>query len=83
MPAKKYYEANKEQYKAYNKKWYEDNKEHCKEMVKKCKEKNKETYEAKRRQPYTCLCGTIVQRRNKKRHQDNCKKCIDIVDLQM
>lgn len=83
MPAKEYYEANKEKLKAYNKKWRENNKEKCKEMGKEYMEKNKETYEAKRRQPYTCLCGTIIQRRNKKRHQDNCKECIDIVNLQV
>mgnify|MGYP003118832813 CR=1 FL=1 len=79
MPVKEYYQANKDKIKAYNKKWRENNKDKIKEE----REKNKETYEAKRRQPYTCLCGTIIQRRNKKRHEDNCKECIDIVNLQL
>ena len=79
MPVKEYYQANKDKCRAYQKEWREKNKDKIKEE----REKNKETYEAKRRQPYTCLCGTIVQRRAKKRHQDNCKKCIDIVNLQV
>jgi fibronectin type 3 domain-containing protein len=71
-------EEKKEYSKEYNKEYNEDNKEYIKEHKKQHYETNKEQIKDKQRGKITCKCGTVVLKRNLKRHERT-KKHTDLM----
>tara|TARA_E500000318_G_scaffold105612_1_gene112691 strand:+ start:362 stop:907 length:546 start_codon:yes stop_codon:yes gene_type:complete len=73
---KKWYEDNKEKVNDRKRNWYEKNKEKILEYHKELYHKNKEKINEKMKEKILCdICGSIVSRRNLKRHQLQ-KKCL-------
>jgi hypothetical protein len=85
---KKYYEANKEQNAEYQKIYRDEHKEqnaeyqkiyrdeHKKELVekqKKWRETNKEQIAEKKKEKYECVCGDIIRKDSKPRHEKSQK----------
>ena len=57
-------------------KWLDEDfkKEYMKEYMKEYREANKEAISEKRKEKYTCGCGSILRKNNKKRHERDCKQ---------
>ena len=64
----------KEYMKEYRKEYYEANKEVILERKKEYREANKEAISEKGKEKYTCGCGSILRKNNKKRHERDCKQ---------
>jgi len=73
---KEYYETNKEKIQEYKKEYNETNKEKIKEKEKQYREDNKHKINEK----ITCKCGTVVLKRDLKRHEKT-KKHTDLINL--
>jgi len=71
-----YYETNKEKIQEYKKEYRETNKEKIKEKEKQYREDNKHKINEK----ITCKCGTVVLKRDLKRHEKT-KKHTDLINL--
>jgi guanylate kinase len=72
---KEYYETNKEKIQEY----YETNKEYIKEQTKQHYENNKEQIKEKMKEKITCKCGSVVLKRDLKRHEGT-KKHINLMN---
>jgi len=79
MYKKRYEEENKEQLQAKRKRYYEENKEQCAARSKKYQEENKvqilaqkkqyyEQHSERRKQPFTCECGSTITIGTKSQH---------------
>ena len=60
-------------------KWLDEDfkKEYMKEYLKEYREANKETISERGKENYTCECGSILRKKNKKRHERDCKQHLD------
>ena len=72
--SKEYREVNKETVLEKQKERYEANKEVILERKKEYREANKEAISEKGKEKYTCGCGSILRKNNKKRHERDCKQ---------
>jgi group I intron endonuclease len=70
---KEYREENKEKIKKYEKEYREENKKEIKEWKKKHYETNKKEIILKRKEKYTCECGSISRITDKSRHTKTAK----------
>tara|TARA_R110000764_G_scaffold169861_1_gene256978 strand:+ start:42 stop:551 length:510 start_codon:yes stop_codon:yes gene_type:complete len=68
---KQYRKDNIQQIKQKEKQYYQDNKEYKLQKQNQYREENKEEINQKKRQPTTCLCGSVISIRNKLRHQQS------------
>ena len=68
---KKYYEHNKEKLKNDMKQYRQkpEVKEKLKQQNKQWREKNKEEYNKKRREKINCLCGSVIQKNDIRKHE--------------
>ena len=74
---KEYYQVNKETASEKGKERYEANKEVILEKCKEYREANKEAISERGKEKYTCECGSILRKNNKKRHERESKKHLD------
>ena len=78
---KEYMEANKEKIKEYQKQYRGENREERKAFSKQYYETNKNAMNAKKAQPFNCVCGSIVRVSDKAKHL-NTKKHLKFIEEQ-
>jgi hypothetical protein len=77
---KQYQIENKEKIAEYQKQHYEDNKEQRLEDAKNYRDEHKEQINEKRKQKYTCKCGSILCKLDKARHERS-KKHLEFLNI--
>jgi len=80
---KEYREANKEAISERGKEYRKANKEAISERGKEYRKANKEAISERGKENYTCECGSILRKKNKKRHERGCKQHLDWLATQV
>lgn len=66
---KKYFDERKEELAKYRKKYYQENKEQFAKKSQIYRESNKEQISEKMKETFTCDCGSVCRKNEKKRHE--------------